>query len=347
MKLSISICFALGLVGFILNFKTTNPYFDSSKSHHTLNGFTNPYLEPSDQKKSFSDLFKMMISKRPNPSPTVVKKLDVDIINKNINSNKSFIAWVGHSTMLLHINNKTILTDPIFSDRCSPVQFLGPKRYSSPTIDISSLPKIDFIVISHNHYDHLDRNSVEQLGKDSATVWYVPLGLKNWFGEIGVKNVIELDWFEKEDLADKVQIVCLPSQHWSKRNIFRSFDTLWSSWLIQVGAFKFWFAGDTGYNEVQFKQIGENYGPFDLAAIPIGAYEPRWFMKNFHVNPEESISIHKDIQSKRSIGMHFGTFVLTTEPVLEPIQKIKDIIISDSNFFGDFLIPKPGVIYPL
>ena len=137
MKLSISICFALGLVGFILNFKTTNPYFDSRKSHHTLNGFTNPYLKSNNQKKSFSDLFKMMISKRPNPSPTVVKKLDVDIINKNINSNKSFIAWVGHSTMLLHINNKTILTDPIFSDRCSPVQFLGPKRYSSPTIDIS------------------------------------------------------------------------------------------------------------------------------------------------------------------------------------------------------------------
>ena len=149
--------------------------------------------------------------------------------------------------MLLHANGKTILTDPIFSDRCSPVQFLGPKRYSYPTIDIESLPKIDLIVISHNHYDHLDKKSVEILGKDPLTVWYVPLGLKEWFDRLNIKNVIELDWFE-ERKQDNVEIICLPSQHWSKRSLFKSFDTLWSSWSLKVGNFKFWFAGDTGYN---------------------------------------------------------------------------------------------------
>ena len=312
----------------------------------TFTGFKNPYLKQDNQRKSFSDLFKMMTTERPNPSPQIEKKLSIDSMIQKINNNNNFITWVGHSTMLLHINGKTILTDPIFSDRCSPVQFLGPKRYSFPTIDIESLPKIDLIVISHNHYDHLDKNSVKNLGKDPLTVWYVPLGLKKWFDKLNITNVIELDWFE-ERKQDNVEIICLPSQHWSKRSAFKSFDTLWSSWLLKIGNFKFWFAGDTGYNKIQFKQIGDDYGPFDLSAIPIGAYEPRWFMKDFHVNPEESIFIHKDIKSKKSIGMHFGTFVLTTEPVIEPIEKIKNIITNDENFEGEFMIPESGVIYPL
>ena len=227
-----------------------------------------------------------------------------------------------------------------------PRSIFRSKRYSFPTIDIESLPKIDLIVISHNHYDHLDKNSVKNLGKDPLTVWYVPLGLKKWFDRLNIKNVIELDWFE-ERKQDNVEIICLPSQHWSKRSAFKSFDTLWSSWFLKVGNFKFWFAGDTGYNTIQFKQIGDDYGPFDLSAIPIGAYEPRWFMKDFHVNPEESIFIHKDIKSKKSIGMHFGTFVLTTEPVIEPIEKIKNIITNDENFEGEFMIPESGVIYSL
>ena len=146
---------------------------------------------------------------------------------------------------------------------------------------------------------------------------------------------------------DDVEIICLPSQHWSKRSAFKSFDTLWSSWLLKIGNFKFWFAGDTGYNTIQFKQIGDDYGPFDLSAIPIGAYEPRWFMKSFHVNPEEAIFIHEDIKSEKSIGMHFGTFVLTTEPVVEPIEKIKNFIKNDENLEGEFMIPESGVIYSL
>ena len=129
--------------------------------------------------------------------------------------------------------------------------------------------------------------------------------------------------------------------------MFKSFDTLWSSWSLKVGNFKFWFAGDTGYNKIQFKKIGDEYGPFDLSAIPIGAYEPRWFMKSFHVNPEEAIFIHEDIKSEKSIGMHFGTFVLTTEPILEPIEKIKSIITNNENFKGEFMIPESGVIYSL
>jgi len=202
MKLSILICIAIGLFGLVLNFKTPNPYYNPNKNHHTSTGFKNPYLKQGNQRKSFSDLFKMMAAERPNPKPQIEKNLSIDSMIQKINSNNNFITWVGHSTMLLHINGKTILTDPIFSDRCSPVQFLGPKRYSFPTIDIKSLPKIDLIVISHNHYDHLDKNSVKNLGKNPLTIWYVPLGLKKWFDRLNIKNVIELDWFEerKQDM---------------------------------------------------------------------------------------------------------------------------------------------------
>ena len=257
MKLIILICITISLFGLVLIFKTSNPYYNPNKTHHTSTGFKNPYLKQDNQRKSFSDLFKMMTTERPNPNPQIEKKLNIDSMIQKINNNNNFITWVGHSTMLLHINGKTILTDPIFSDRCSPFQFLGPKRYSFPTIDIESLPKIDLIVISHNHYDHLDKNSVKNLGKDPLTVWYVPLGLKKWFDRLNIENVIELDWFE-ERKQDNVEIFCLPSQHWSKRSLFKSFDTLWSSWLIKVGNFKFWFAGDTGYNKIQFKVAFQN-----------------------------------------------------------------------------------------
>ena len=192
----------------------------------------------------------------------------------------------------------------------------------------------------------MDKNTIKYLKKDTTTTWFVPLGLASWLEKEHVKNIIELDWHDKY-LLGNVEVVCTPYQHWSKRNLFKSFDTLWSSWYVKIDNFKFWFAGDTGYNEFQFKEIGDSYGPFNLAAIPIGAYEPRWFMKNFHVNPEESMSIHKDVKSLKSIGMHFGTFVLTTEPINEPSKEIVKIIEKNKKLNDQFIVPEHGVIYDL
>tara|TARA_Y100001970_G_C14075098_1_gene771550 strand:- start:33 stop:1058 length:1026 start_codon:yes stop_codon:yes gene_type:complete len=301
-----------------------NIYYDPNKLHHTPDGFTNPYLNINEQDKKFSDLFKMMREDRPNVSEMLdVIKVSKKDIQAHIKAKKNFYLWIGHSTALIHINGKNILTDPIFSDRCSPIKFAGPKRYSEPAISIEDLPMIDLIVISHNHYDHLDYKTVKKIG-DNA-LWIVPLGLKKWFFNQGVENVKEMDWYDSFN-QDGIEVVSLPSQHWSKRTVFKSFDTLWSSWSIKVDDFKFWFAGDTGYNDIQFKEIGKDYGPFDLAAIPIGAYEPRWFMKNFHINPEEAVQIHQEIFSKLSVGIHFGTFILTTEPIEEPILKLQEAI---------------------
>ena len=331
---------------FIFFSKSNNEHFDASKLHHTNYGFVNPYLKSINQKKKFSDLLNMMKTERPNPNFKSVDLIKLDELNKKINNKKNFITWIGHSTMLLHIEGKIILTDPIFSERCSPVQFVGPKRYTPASTDIKKLPKIDVVLISHHHYDHLDKNSVRVLSRDTATIWFVPLGLKKWLSNENVKKVVELDWLDKY-VFQNIVVNCLPSQHWSKRNIFKSFDTLWASWSVKIGDFNFWFAGDTGYNEIQFKEIGDQFGPFDLSAIPIGAYEPRWFMKNFHINPEESILIHKDVKSVKSIGMHFGTFVLTTEPIEDPINKMNEIMENDSSIINQFIVPKHGVLYDL
>ena len=320
MKKPLLILLFLPFTVFLFSQNHSNEYFDKSKEHHTPHGFTNPFLPDGPQDKSFYDLIKMMREKRPDkPKKIEVEEISSSEIEDLIKKGENFYLWIGHSTAFLHINGKNILTDPIFSDRCSPSQFFGPKRYTEPSISINSLPKIDLIVISHNHYDHLDYNTVKLIG--DSTFWFVPLGLKRWFNDNGVKNVIEMDWFESYDYGG-IKVDCLPSQHWSKRTAFKSFDTLWASWSIEVEDFKFWFGGDTGYNDVQFKSIGRDYGPFDFAAIPIGAYEPRWFMKDFHINPDEAVQIHLDVLSKRSVGIHYGTFILTTEPIDDPIKKL-------------------------
>ena len=233
------------------------------------------------------------------------------------------MTWIGHSTLLVQANGKAILTDPIFSQRASPVSFAGPKRYTQPAIGIEDLPKIDLVVISHNHYDHLDKDTVLAIG--DKTHWCVPLGVKAWFTNLGITQVTEFDWWTQKEI-NGVVVQATPSQHWSARGIFDRFDTLWASWSLQMGDFKTWFAGDTGYNPVQFKEIGDRSGPFDLAMIPIGAYEPRWFMKDFHVNPEEAVLIHQDVRSKYSVGMHWGTFPLTAEPVTQPPVNLRSAL---------------------
>uniref|UniRef100_A0A2C9JCT7 Metallo-beta-lactamase domain-containing protein n=1 Tax=Biomphalaria glabrata TaxID=6526 RepID=A0A2C9JCT7_BIOGL len=184
--------------------------------------------------------------------------------------------WIGHATSLLQFDGVTFLTDPIFSDYCSPLRMLGPRRYRPPPCTVQDLPHIDFVLISHNHYDHLDYSTVVQLNDrfgDNLT-WYVPLGLKQWMNDSGCNNVIEMNWWEEHTISAKdVRVICTPCQHWCRRGIWDTNKVLWCSWCVVGPKSKFYFAGDTGYCDV-FKTIGKHYGPFDLATIPIGAYNP-------------------------------------------------------------------------
>lgn len=229
---------------------------------------------------------------------------------------------MGHASFLVQIDGLNILTDPVWSDRCSPVQFLGPSRYRKPPCHLMELPRIDAILVSHNHYDHLDLYTARHFL--NTVLWIVPDGHRKWFSAEGIDRVVEMKWWDKYPLLDgSIEIACLPAQHWSKRTAFDDMCALWSGWAILGRNKKVFFAGDTGFC-AGFAEIGNKFGPFDLSLIPIGAYEPRWMMRCQHVDPIEAVDIHINIRSKQSIGMHWGTWALTDEHALEPPQKLAD-----------------------
>ena len=238
------------------------------------------------------------------------------------------ITWIGHATALVQVGGSTVLTDPIFSERASPLSFAGPKRHVAPGIAIAELPHIDAVVISHNHYDHLDEASVRALAAQpgGAPLFIVPLGIKAWLAGLGIEHAVELDWWQSaRDGA--VEIVFTPAQHWSGRSLDDRMATLWGSYAIFAPDFQVWFAGDTAYSK-DFADIRQHFAArqgargFDLALIPIGAYEPRWFMRSQHVDPDEAVQIHRDLLAERSIGIHWGTFELTDESLDEPPQAL-------------------------
>ena len=272
--------------------------------------------------KSLSEVLKWSWS-REEPKKEFIKT------NENINLNslkdrEHYALWIGHSTFLINNGDLTILTDPIFSERASPLNFAGPKRLIKPVIKIKDLPEVDVITISHNHYDHLDVNSLRKIQKKFPNVKIlVPKGDLKLLKNYNLNNGIEFLWWE-EIIFDNTKFIFTPAQHWSARGLRDRNKSLWGSWFIKNEDKNIFHAGDTGYSE-DFIEIRNRLGAVDFAMIPIGAYDPQWFMSYSHVNPEEALNIAKDLDAKKSIGMHWGTFILTDEPVLEPRERLKKI----------------------
>jgi L-ascorbate metabolism protein UlaG (beta-lactamase superfamily) len=248
------------------------------------------------------------------------------------------VTWVGHATVLLRIGGRYVLTDPQFSERASPVRMVGPRRVVPPIPALERLPHIDAVLISHNHDDHLDRTSVAKLAAQAggAPRYFVPLGLKDWFARLGIDNVAELDWWQKLE-HQGLEFHFVPAQHWSQRTLRDRNLSLWGGWVLRHPQFSFYFAGDTGYSK-DFADIRERFGGFDLAAIPIGAYAPRWFMQPQHVDPAEAVQVHLDVNARQSFGIHWGTFAgLTDESLYEPplalAEARKKAGVADEDFF--------------
>lgn len=253
------------------------------------------------------------------------------------------VTLIGHSTVLIQLDNLNILTDPQYSLRASPVSWTGPKRVVKPAIPFKELPPIDIVVVSHNHYDHLDLPTLKRLNDKFSPKIYVGLGNKYLLNQYEITNVIEMDWWDS--LAFKgIKIDFVPVQHWSARGLFDKRETLWGGFVIS-GTKKVFFAGDTGYGKV-FKTIGEKYQPIDLSLIPIGAYQPREFMKNAHVWPDESVKIMQDTGTRKAMGIHFGTFAdLTDEYIDQPQKDLKAALDKRNMNSSDFIVPEFGLPY--
>ncbi|TNF35310.1 MAG: MBL fold metallo-hydrolase [Gammaproteobacteria bacterium] len=310
---------------------SSNPYYDPQKPHHTPSGFRNLHYE--DSNKGLWTFLQWRWEKLFKDIPGVedydftLAANDPQLLQQN--QHKTSLTWIGHATFLIQYAGLNILTDPQFSQRASPVSWAGPQRVVAPGLALTDLPEIDAVVISHDHYDSLDVATIRQLAarkQQRPLTFLVPLGMKPWFDNLGIAslNVIELDWQQSHHIGE-IRFTATPVQHWGKRTLFDGYERLWCSWVIADDQHRLFFAGDTGYAD-HFRDIGNQYGPFDLALIPIGAYEPRWFMRPYHVNPEEAVMMHRDLRAQYSVAMHWGTFILTDEPLDEPPRKLAEAL---------------------
>jgi L-ascorbate metabolism protein UlaG (beta-lactamase superfamily) len=289
--------------------------------HHTDNGFRNPY--PRFENRGLKDFLKWQRDRLNGRAPQKSKRYDFHVIEndgRNLRNNgKHFtVTWIGHSTTLIQIAGRNILTDPIFSERCSPVSWSGPKRRLPPSPRFGHLPRIDFVLLSHDHYDHLDKPTIKKLG--NQPVYIAPLRVGKILQSFGIdrKRILELDGWQTVE-RDDLHFHCTPAQHFSGRGLHNRNGTLWCSWAVIGRRERLYFGGDSGYFP-GFKEIGEKFECFDLALLPIGAYLPRWFMAPVHMEPAQSLQAFLDIRAEKMLAIHWGTFDLADEPLDEPPQ---------------------------
>jgi len=234
-----------------------------------------------------------------------------------------YIAWIGHATYLIKLGDTTIITDPVFSKNAGPLIF-GPKRYVEPALKLNEIPKTNLFLLTHNHYDHQDMSTIRRYPYKNSKV-VVPLKLGKYFTKYRFKDVTELDWYDEIKVNDDIKVTLLPAVHWSKRSLTDINKTLWGNFLIEYKDKKIFFACDTGYGNI-YKELGKKYGPIDLTMINIGAYnfKPIFDKSIYHTNPEEALNVAQDLKSKKVLGTHWGTFVLSLEPIMEPPVRFKD-----------------------
>jgi len=272
-------------------------------------------------KEGLSIIVSMIKEKSKNSKPKYKYQVPVKYLNTKdlLNMDDYSVIRFGHSTLLFKINNEFILTDPVFSLRASPFLFLGPKRFHNSPITIEELPFIKSVIISHDHYDHLDKYSIEKL-KEKVGTFYTTLEVSKHLMKFGVsrRKIVELDWWESK-IKDSVEFICTPAQHFSGRTLIDKNTTLWSSWVIKTERGNFYFGADGGYFET-FKEIAFNYGPFHMTFLEVGAYNKKW--RDIHMMPEDSIKAHKDLKGKVLFPIHNGTFDLSLHAWDEPFDKI-------------------------
>ena len=311
----------------------------STPAHHAGNGFRNPW--PGGQQASPLAMFKWMWQRwrgelPPQPDRSTFPRVASSFATPRLDPRSMSATWVGHSTLLLQVGAINVLVDPMWSDRASPVPFAGPKRWVPPGVALDALPPLDAILVSHNHYDHFDAPTLKRLAaRHPAARWHVPLGLGREVTALGARHVVEQDWWDEVRLTSddaslpEAWIGCTPAQHFSARGPHDRDRTLWCGWVVRTAEWRVYFAGDSGWFP-EFGPIARRFGPFDLAAIPIGAYQPRWFMQPVHMDPDEALRAWEAIVAEQPghecplLPIHWGTFKLTDEAMDEPPRRVRE-----------------------
>ena len=321
--------------------------------HHLPDGtFRNPEGSPK-RDNNFKWSFRVFNEKKKNLDMTVSKEHVVEkskvLSDLERFKDDDYIGWIGHATFIIKLGNTTIITDPVFSKNAGPLIF-GPKRFVEPALKLNEIPKIDLFLLTHNHYDHQDMGTIRTFPYKDAKVM-LPLNLGKYFTRNRYKDVNEMDWYDEIKVNENLKVTLLPAVHWSKRGLTDTNKTLWGNFLIEYKDKKILFACDTGVGNI-YKELGNKFGPIDLTLINIGAYNfypmmPYKDKSAYHTNPEEALSVAQDLKSKKVIGMHWGTFVLSLEPIMEPPVRFKDN--AEKYGFGkdDAIIFKIGEIQSL
>jgi len=339
--LALALFLSLGWVGVSYVMTPHNPDFQPSKSHHRPDGFVNRdgYVKPAPNIARWQWERRRLGLPKPPASPIVGVSPNLSLIHSVHRSPR--LTWVGHSTVLYQLDGLNILTDPHFGQWASPIQGLGPKRHQPPGLSLDDLPPIQVVLISHNHYDHLDEPTIQALmTRHPGIRFYVPLGVQYWFKDTirgtvlsgPSQNVWALDWDDSVTIPGRsapFSLHFLSVRHWSARGLFDRNATLWGSWAVIHPTFRFWFSGDLAYSP-ELQSYAKRWGGFDLAAIAIGAYEPRYIMKGSHVNPSEAVQVMRDVKARTAVGIHWGTFEgLTDESLDQPPRDLQKALQTD------------------
>jgi N-acyl-phosphatidylethanolamine-hydrolysing phospholipase D len=316
----------LGFLTIFFLYNTSAITMEKKPYHHLPDGtFRNPEGSPV-RSKDVKFSYRQFTKEKKKIDLTVPDDLVVDketvLSDLKKYENEDYIAWIGHATFLIKLGNTTIITDPVFSKNAGPLIF-GPDRFTEPALNLDEIPKTDLFLLTHNHYDHLDKSTIRKFPFKDAKV-LLPLKLGKYF-KPRFKDINEMDWYDEIKVSNDLKITFLPAVHWSKRSLTDTNKTLWGNFLIEYKGKKILFACDTGYGNI-YKDLGEKYGPIDITMINIGAYnfKPMFDKSIYHTTPEEALNVAQDLKSKKVIGMHWGTFVLSLEPIMEPRQRFKD-----------------------
>lgn len=295
-----------------------NPWYDSSKAHHTPEGFRNP--EPDARQPG--DLQRWRRERKAQGLPLPPQQGYAGFSARwwqpaDLSGSDDRIWWLGHAALLLRINQRYILIDPALSPRASPLRFAGPPRRTPAPLHIRDLPQLDLVLVSHNHYDHLDTPTIKQIIRRFPQVRFVvPLGLAGWFSRQGARKVEQLDWWQSLQIDD-LCIDAVPARHWSMRTPRDRNRSLWCGWVIRSAGLRFWFSGDSGYSD-NLLEIATRLGPFNLAALPIGAWAPKWFMASQHMDPDQAVALWQAAGRPLTVPIHWGVFELADESLDVP-----------------------------